>query len=203
MSTYFGGVAEAVKSLTIGLKTSLKIFFEKDETEQYPENRKSLTFTDRNRFCLEMPHNEKNEHKCIGCGLCQAACPNDSITVTTEMITTDDGKKKRQLVKYEYNLGQCMFCNLCVTACPQGAIRFNQEFEQAVFTKAKLLMVLNHEGSCCQERPVPPRPAVKPVPKAAAPAASTAEKPAVAPAAEKPAVPAAEKPVEPTKPTEE
>ena len=173
--TYFGGILDAVKSLTIGLKTSIKVFFEHHETEQYPENRATLTFTDRNRFCLEMPHNEKNEHKCIACGLCQMACPNDSITVTSETVTTEDGKKKKQLVKYEYNIGQCMFCNLCVTACPQGAILFNQEFEQAVFDKNKLIKVLNHPGSKCQERPKPvvsPKPAATPATANEAPKAS-------------------------------
>ena len=162
------------------MKTSLKVFFEKHETEQYPENRSTLHFSDRNRFCLEMPHNDKNEHKCIACGLCQMACPNDSITVTSEMVTTEDGKKKRQLVKYEYNIGQCMFCNLCVQACPHGAIRFNQEFENAVFDKNKLLMQLNQPGSKVEEKPKP-APAAKP----AAPAAAAPK--AEAPKAEAPA----------------
>lgn len=170
--TYIGGILSAVKSLTTGLKTSIKIFFEKDETEQYPENRKTLKFSDRNRFCLEMPHNERNEHKCVACGLCQMACPNDSIHVYSETVTTAEGKKKRQLVRYEYNLGQCMFCNLCVRACPHGAIRFNQEFEMAVFDKSKLILKLNHEGSKCEEKPAPVRSAA---PK---PAATTAAKPA-------------------------
>lgn len=169
--TYIGGILSAVKSLTTGLKTSIKIFFEKDETEQYPENRKTLKFSDRNRFCLEMPHNERNEHKCVACGLCQMACPNDSIHVYSETVTTPEGKKKRQLVRYEYNLGQCMFCNLCVRACPHGAIRFNQEFETAVFDKSKLIMKLNHEGSKCEEKPAPVRPSV---PKPAAPIAAKA-----------------------------
>lgn len=178
--SYLGGIIEAVKSLSIGMKTSLKVFFEKHETEQYPENRSTLHFSDRNRFCLEMPHNDKNEHKCIACGLCQMACPNDSITVTNEMVTTEDGKKKRQLVKYEYNIGQCMFCNLCVQACPHGAIRFNQEFENAVFDKNKLLMQLNQPGSKVEEKPKP-APAAKP----AAPAAAAPK--AEAPKAEAPA----------------
>ena len=102
------------------------------------------------------------------------ACPNDSITVTSEMVTTEDGKKKKQLVRYEYNIGQCMFCNLCVTACPQDAIRFNQEFENAVFDKSKLILQLNHPGSKCAEKPKPavaPKPAA-PVVKAAARAES-------------------------------
>lgn len=155
---YIEGVFRALKTLLVGLKTSIKVFFEKDATEQYPENRSTLTFSEQNRFCLEMPHNEKNEHKCIACGLCQMACPNDSITVTSEMITTEDGKKKRQLVKYEYNVGQCMFCNLCVRACPHDAIRFNQDFELGVFNKAKLIMQLNHPGSKVEEKTVAPKP---------------------------------------------
>ncbi len=171
---YIQGLFHGIKTLCIGLKTSIKVFFEHHETEQYPENRKTLTFSETNRFCLEMPHNEKNEHKCIACGLCQMACPNDSITVTSEMVTTEDGKKKKQLVRYEYNIGQCMFCNLCVTACPQDAIRFNQEFENAVFDKSKLILQLNHPGSKCAEKPKPavaPKPAA-PVVKAAARAES-------------------------------
>ena len=166
---YIQGLFHGIKTLCIGLKTSIKVFFEHHETEQYPENRKTLTFSETNRFCLEMPHNENNEHKCIACGLCQMACPNDSITVTSEMVTTEDGKKKKQLVRYEYNIGQCMFCNLCVMACPQNAIRFNQEFENAVFDKSKLIMQLNRPGSKCVEKP---KPAV--APKPAAPAAKPA-----------------------------
>ena len=60
---YIQGLFHGIKTLCIGLKTSIKVFFEHHETEQYPENRKTLTFSETNRFCLEMPHNENNEHK--------------------------------------------------------------------------------------------------------------------------------------------
>ena len=42
-------------------------------TEQYPENRSTLKLSDRFRGTLTMPHNDKNEHRCVACGLCQMA----------------------------------------------------------------------------------------------------------------------------------
>jgi len=139
----FGGI----KTLLIGMKTTITVFFRKKSTEQYPENRATLQMFDRFRGTLAMPHDENNQHKCVACGLCQIACPNDTINVISEMITDDEGKKRKVLVKYEYDLGSCMFCQLCVNACPHDAIKFENTFEHAVYTRSKLLQQLNKEGS--------------------------------------------------------
>lgn len=133
-----------IKSLLIGMKTSMKVFCQKSVTEQYPENRKTtLHIPERHRAMLTMPVDENGNNHCIACGLCQNACPNGTIHITTEMRENEEGKKKRVLVKYEYNLGSCMFCQLCVNACPHDAIRFSNEFENAVFEKEKLVLTLN------------------------------------------------------------
>ena len=39
--SYFGEVGSAMKTLCVGLKTTLKEYFTPKSTEQYPENRKT------------------------------------------------------------------------------------------------------------------------------------------------------------------
>lgn len=144
---YFNSFFSGLFSLLKGMSITLREFFTPKTTEKYPENRATLKMFDRFRGELVMPHNENNEHKCVACGICQMNCPNDTIHIETEMVTDEEGKKKKVLVKYEYDLGSCLFCQLCVKNCPHGAIKFRPTFEHAVFTREKLVRRLDHEGS--------------------------------------------------------
>ena len=143
--SYLGTIGHAVKTLCIGLKTTLVEYFTPKVTEQYPENRKTLHVAQRHRGRLIMPVDENGANKCIGCKLCEMACPNGTISITTKQIETEDGKKQRVLEDYVYDLGMCMFCELCVNACPHGAIQFINDFENAVFTREKLVQHLDKQ----------------------------------------------------------
>lgn len=142
--SYIGTVATTLTSLLTGLKTTLKEFFSPKSTEQYPENRATLHIPERHRARLYMPIDEEGRNRCIACRLCEAACPNGTINITTTTITDEaTGKTRKELVEYSYDLGSCTFCALCVNACPKEAIKFSNNFENAVFDRNKLILKLN------------------------------------------------------------
>lgn len=163
---YIRSICRAIGSLCTGLKTTMKVYLQKDTTDQYPENRATLHIAKRFRGELYMPLNEDGTCRCIGCGICQNACPNGTITVKTRMeINPATGKPKKVLDEYIYDLGSCIYCQLCVNSCPHNAIEFRNTFENAVFNRVKLALRLD--------------PVVAPKPAEAAPesaAAKTEEK---------------------------
>ena len=177
---YFSGIGEGLVSLLKGMSVTGREFVTPKVTEEYPDNRATLKIGDRFRACLELIYDENGNHKCIACGLCQMNCPNGTIQIISKMVELPDGKKKKKLDKYIYDLGSCTFCQMCVESCPHHAIRFTNDFEQAVFTRSKLVKQLNYLPE--KEDPVPaPKPAS--VAEAAKPATdakveNTAEKPA-------------------------
>ncbi|HIX04294.1 MAG TPA: 4Fe-4S binding protein [Candidatus Odoribacter faecigallinarum] len=144
---YFSSFFKGLGSLLKGMRITFIEFFTKKITEKYPENRATLKISDRFRGELIMLHNENNEHHCVACGICEMNCPNDTIHVEFDMVTTEDGKKKKVLRRYIYDHGSCLYCQLCVRACPHHAIDFIPTFEHAVFTREKLIEQLNKPGS--------------------------------------------------------
>lgn len=151
---YISGIFSGIYSLATGMSVTIKEFFTKKVTEQYPENRATLKISERFRGELVMPHDENNEHACTACGICQMNCPNGTIQVITKMQepTEEGGKPKKVLDRYVYDLGMCTFCNLCVLTCPSDAIKFENTFENSLFTREKLVEQLNKEGSKLREK---------------------------------------------------
>jgi len=149
IAKYITEIFKGVWSLLQGMSVTGKYFFSPSKiiTQKYPENRKTLKMFDRFKGELIMPHNENNQHHCTGCGICEFNCPNGSIEIITDKITTEDGKTKRIIDKHIYHLSMCTFCGLCVKSCPSNAIVFSQEFELSVFDRTKLTKVLNKPGS--------------------------------------------------------
>jgi NADH-quinone oxidoreductase subunit I len=141
---YFSSLGSGVVSLIKGMQVTGKEFITPKITELYPEDRDTYKWPERFRAILELVYDADGNHKCIACGTCERNCPNGTITVETKMVDTPAGTKKKKLDRYIYDLGSCTFCQLCVTSCPTSALRFSNDFEQSVFTRAKLVKQLNY-----------------------------------------------------------
>lgn len=150
---YFSEIFGAIASLWRGMRVTGRYFVSPGEivTQQYPENRSSLKMFDRFKGEIIMPHNEKNEHKCTGCGICQINCPNGSIEVITKMEEVD-GKSRKAIDRHIYHLDMCTFCGLCVKTCPSDALDFGQAFEHAMFDRVGMTKQLNQPGSVLMAR---------------------------------------------------
>jgi NADH-quinone oxidoreductase subunit I len=146
---YLKEIITGVRSLLKGMQVTGSYFIRPRTivTQKYPNNRKELKMFERFKGEVVMPHNEKNEHRCTGCGICEINCPNGTIEIITKMVETEDGKKKKVIDKHIYRLSMCTFCALCVKTCPSDALAFSQEFEHAVFNRQLLVKILNKPGS--------------------------------------------------------
>jgi NADH-quinone oxidoreductase subunit I len=149
VGAYIISIFRAVKSLWTGMTVTGKYFLKPGEiiTQKYPENRDKLEMFTGFKGEIIMPHDENNQHKCTGCGICQNNCPNGSIQVLINKIELGEGKTERVLDKHIYHLELCTFCGLCVKTCPSNALDYGKNFEHAVFDKSKLTKQLNKPGS--------------------------------------------------------
>ena len=138
---YLQKVATGLNSLFSGMGVTIRYFVNPSRiiTQQYPENRESLQMMDRFRGNLVMIHDENDQHRCTGCGICEKACPNGTISV----LTTTDLSGRKVLGRYIYRFSQCTLCNLCTESCPFGAITMGREFELAAYDRQLLTVVLN------------------------------------------------------------
>ncbi|MDH5398761.1 MAG: 4Fe-4S binding protein [Cyclobacteriaceae bacterium] len=149
---YIKSIIEGIRTLLKGMSVTGYYITHPREiiTQQYPENRETLEMFDRFRGEVVLTHTEANEHRCTGCSACELACPNGTIEIISKREEVD-GKKKKVIDKFMYNLSMCTFCNLCILSCPTDAIVMSKDFEHAVFDRSLLTKVLNKPGSKLME----------------------------------------------------
>ncbi len=129
-----------IKALAKGLGTTLKVLFRKKVTLNYPDVKRIRAPRFRGKH--ELRTYENGLEMCVGCELCQVACPAAAITVLAAENDPNNPHSpgERYGYKYQVDLLRCIFCGMCEEACPTDCLHLTQEYELANFTRESLIL---------------------------------------------------------------
>ncbi len=120
--------------ILVGMAATARHLFTGSVTRQYPHTKPVLGANYRGMIGLLLY--DDGTEKCVGCDLCEAACPSRVITVVSAEV--EGQPMKRYAKEYVMDMTRCVFCGFCVDACPVNALGMTTEFEYATFDKRNL-----------------------------------------------------------------
>jgi NADH-quinone oxidoreductase subunit I len=123
-----------------GMWITLKHFFKKSNTLQYPEVKRQMSQIYRGQHVLK--RDEQGRERCTACGLCAVACPAEAITMIASERTKDQEtlfREEKYASTYEINMLRCIFCGLCEDACPKEAIFLTDRIVDANFGRDEFI----------------------------------------------------------------
>lgn len=123
-----------------GLGITIKHFFKKKPTIQYPEQKREFSFVYRGKHILK--RDEEGRENCTACGLCAVSCPAEAISmVAGERKPGEEHlyREEKYAKSYEINMLRCIFCGLCEEACPKDAIYLTEELMPSNYDRSNFI----------------------------------------------------------------
>ncbi|MDD5094998.1 MAG: NADH-quinone oxidoreductase subunit NuoH [Dehalococcoidia bacterium] len=113
-----------------GLLVTLKHATRKRITEQYPEQRLTVSKRTRGQELVWDPV------ACTACTACSLACPHGVI-----QIKISRGADNKKVVdRFDCDEGLCIFCGLCIDACPSNALFFGRSYERSRYRREEFFV---------------------------------------------------------------
>src|SRR5213593_2199189 len=129
-----------------GLKVTLRHFFRKKVTMQYPEEK--WVVPEGYRGAPYLVKNEAGRIKCVSCQLCEFVCPPKAIRITPPGPdgSPEVGNVEKAPREFQIDMLRCIFCGYCQEVCPEEAIFLMKDYsltgtsrEEMIYNKEKLL----------------------------------------------------------------
>src|SRR3989338_8107272 len=120
-------------SLLIGMRVTIKNFFAKSVTLEYPLKKQPMTSNFRGMVDL-IPE------ACVICYQCIKICPVAALDLAHKQTVVED-KKKNEITKFVYNAELCCFCGLCDEICPTDAIFMNKMYEVSAYSHNQIVNI--------------------------------------------------------------
>ena len=123
-----------------GMLITLKHFFSKKATINYPEQKREFSKVYRGQHVLK--RDDLGRERCTACGLCAVACPAEAITmIAAERKPGEENlyREEKYASVYEINMLRCIFCGFCEEACPKEAIFLTREIVKAGYERDKFI----------------------------------------------------------------
>lgn len=147
-------------SVVKGLMITIVHMFRPKVTLQYPDQRWELP--ENYRGIPALPVDAKTgADKCIACGACGRICPEQIITITSEV----GEDKKRKLQDFTLDASRCMWCGLCTEVCPPNALVMSKDYELATNSREGMVFHLDDMHKHGGTFPAVPEPEPKPEPE--------------------------------------
>ena len=129
-----------------GFKVTLRHFFKRKLTMQYPEEKWAVPAGYRGAPYLVKDPDGRT--KCVSCQLCEFVCPPKAIRITPPGPAPDPGagNVEKRPKEFEIDMLRCIFCGYCQEVCPEEAIFLMKDYslvglarQDMVYNKEKLL----------------------------------------------------------------
>jgi len=128
-----------IPALFGGFKVTLRHFFQKKITMQYPEEK--WTVPPAYRGAPYLVKDQEGRTKCVSCQLCEFVCPPKAIRITPPgpAGAPDAGNVEKGPKEFDINMLRCIFCGFCQEVCPEEAIFLMKDYSLTGLTRGEMI----------------------------------------------------------------
>jgi NADH-quinone oxidoreductase subunit I len=152
MKAYFRNSYQALKTILVGMRITLKYCFARTITVQYPDMPPTLQPRFRGFHWYEI-------EKCSACKACARACPVDCIYIENSgprKIDKESGTVRGgAMTRYAIDYSKCMFCGLCTLPCPTACLHMGDVHDLSGFDRKSTLVEFTELAKRGLRTPVP------------------------------------------------